>query len=261
MTAEQRVLVTRPAGQADSLIGALSDAGFVPLHLPMLQIEPLDPLPGAQRQRLMDLDRYAHVIFVSANAARLGVERIRDYWPQLPQGQLYWAVGKSTALCLEAEGLDVRRPERDMSSEGLLAMPGLAELQSQRVLIVKGEGGRKFLEVKLRERGAEVDSLACYRRDYAAHDRQACRDLLGDHDLALILVSSGEGLERLTSLLQPEEHTNLAMTTLLVPSQRVAEQALGLGWTHVECAENASDAAMLAAATAWRTAHLGETQH
>lgn len=261
MTAEQRVLVTRPAGQADSLMSSLSEAGFTALHMPMLAIEPMDPLPGIARQRILDLDRYEHVIFVSANAARLGMACIGDYWPQLPQGQIYWAVGESTALCLEAEGLQVTRPESDMSSEGLLAMPGLADLQSQQVLIVKGEGGRKFLEEQLRGRGAKVDSLECYTRGFAPHDARACRDLIAMPERTLILITSGEGLERLSCLLQPREHTNLATTTLLVPSLRVAKQASELGWEHVEQAENASDAAMLAAATTWRKAHLGETQH
>ncbi|WP_439105501.1 uroporphyrinogen-III synthase [Congregibacter sp.] len=261
MTAEQRVLVTRPVGQADSLMSALGNAGFTPLHLPMLTIEPIDPLPGAQRQLLLDLDRFEHVIFVSANAARIGMACLQDYWPQLPLGQTYWAVGESTALNLEAEGLEVARPQSDMSSEGLLAMDGLADLTSQRVLIVKGEGGRRFLEQELEARGAKVDSLECYRRGYAAHDAQDCQRLLTGQGLALILISSGEGLERLTGLLQPLEHTNLAMTTLLVPSQRVEGQARELGWRNVERAENASDAAMLTAAASWRKAQLGETKH
>jgi uroporphyrinogen-III synthase len=242
MSAEPRVLVTRPLDQADSLMSSLGKAGFTPLHMPMLTIDPVDPLPGVQRQRILDLDRYEHVIFVSANAARLGMACIHDYWPQLP---------------LEAEGLQVARPKSDMSSEGLLAMPGLADLQSQQVLIVKGEGGRKFLEQQLRERGAKVDSLECYKRGLAVQDAQECRDLVAMQELALILVSSGEGLERLSGLLQPREHTNLAMITLLVPSLRVAEQAGQLGWERVEQAGNASDSAMLAAATTWRKAHLG----
>lgn len=261
MTAEElRVLVTRPEGQADALISGLRGAGFTPVHMPMLTIEPVVPLSGIQRQRLLDLDRYEHVIFVSANAARLGIDHFRDYWPQLPEGQTYWAVGQSTALCLEAEGLEVSRPPSDMSSEGLLAMPGLADLQSQRVLIVKGEGGRKFLEEQLRQRGAKVDSLECYRRGLATHDGEACRDLVTQPKRSLILISSGEGLERLSGLLQPREHTNLAMATLVAPSLRVAEQARKLGWKNVECADNASDSAMLEAATDWQGAHMGERQ-
>jgi len=248
-------------GQAEALISSLNNCGFSPVHMPMLTIESVEHLSGIQRQHVLDLDRYEHVIFVSVNAARLGVERFRDYWPQLPQGQIYWAVGQSTALYLEAQGLAVSRPASDMSSEGLLAMPGLTDLQSQRVLIVKGEGGRKLLQEQLRGRGAAVDSLECYRRGVATNDAEACRALVANPELPLILVSSGEGLERLSGLLQPREHTNLAMATLIAPSLRVAGQARKLGWRNVECADNASDSAMLAAAKAWREALMGEIEH
>jgi uroporphyrinogen-III synthase len=261
MGAELRVLVTRPAGQADGLVAALQQRGFAPRHLPMLQIEALDPLPPAERQRVLDLDRFDHLIFVSANAARIGLACIDDYWPQRPSDQRYWAVGESTALVLEAAGLHVERPSSDMSSEGLLALTGLADLSGQRVLIVKGQGGRQFLEEQLRGRGALVETLCCYRRGPAAQDGQKCREMLAAAPVQLVMVSSGEGLELFSGLLQPREHTNLAEITLLVPSLRVAEQARQLGWRRVECAENASDAAMLAAAEAWRETQLGETQH
>jgi uroporphyrinogen-III synthase len=262
MAAEVRVLVTRPAGQADALIASLEQRGFSAEHLPMLQIEAINPLPGVQRQRILDLDRYQHLIFISANAARIGLECIDDHWPQRPVGQRYWAVGESTAQVLEAAGLEVTRPADDMSSEGLLALPGLASIRDQRILIVKGEGGRGFLEEQLRARGALVEALICYRRAAAAHDGQACRGrLFGQRPVQLVMVSSGEGLELLSGLLQPGEHTNLAQVTLLVPSPRVADQALQLGWKRVECAENASDSAMLAAAEKWRETHLGEVQH
>lgn len=261
MGARARVLVTRPAGQADALLAALESRGFVAEHLPMLAIEPIDPLPGAERQRVLDLDRYQHLIFISANAARIGLARIDEFWPQLPAGQRYWAVGASTAAVLAGAGLAAESPRSDMSSEGLLAMPGLADAQGQRILLIKGEGGRDLLARALRERGAGVDTLCCYRRAPVGHDAGRIRELVDGSGLDIILISSGEGLALLSGLLQPREHTNLAGTTLVVPSPRVATQAQELGWQHIVCAENASDDAMLAAITDWHEAQLGETQH
>ena len=84
------VLITRPEGQAQGLVRALTDAGFGPVfHRPMLALEPVASLSGEQRQRVLDLDLYQHVIFISANAVRFGLEQIDDYWPQLPTG-LNW---------------------------------------------------------------------------------------------------------------------------------------------------------------------------
>ena len=262
MNAEHRVWVTRPVGQARALMASLSAEGWTPVHLPLLAIDPLDPLPLAQRQRVRDLDRYAHLIFVSANAARVGLARIQDHWPRFPAPPRYWAVGRSTAQVLEAAGLDVERPERDMSSEGLLALPGLRQVRGQRALIVRGEGGRRLIAETLRARGARVDCLCCYRRVPVSHRADDVVARVASAPADLIMISSGEGLQLLSDLLRPREHTTLAAITLLVPSPRVAERARGLGWQQVELTDNASDAAMLAAAQRWQAAHSGgEAKH
>ena len=251
MHAEQRVLVTRPAGQADGLIACLRDLGLAVTHLPMLVLETIDPLPGADRQRLLDLDNYDDLIFISANAAQYGVAAIRDYWPQFPVRQQYWAVGASTAAVLSAEGLTAQYPASNMSSEGLLALPGLQDPGERRMLIIKGEGGRDALRAALAGRGARVDTLSCYRRRAPDLDAAEYRDAWGDDPPQLLLVSSGEGLENLARLLSPGENTNVAHTTIIVPSARVAEQADALGWRDIRRAENASDAAVLVAVEAW----------
>ena len=242
-------------------MASLSAGGWTPLHLPLLAIDPLDPLPDAQRQRVLDLDRYAHLIFVSANAARVGLERIQDYWPQFPARQRYWAVGQSTAQVLEAAGLEVERPERDMRSEGLLALPGLQQVHGQRALIVRGEGGRQFIARTLRARGASVDSLCCYRRVPVSHRAHEVVARIAAERADLIMISSGEGLELLSDLLRPRQHTTLAAITLLAPSPRVAERARDLGWQRVELSDNASDTAMLAAARRWQARHSVEAKH
>lgn len=260
MNAELCVVVTRPEGQATALLEALIERGLAVEHLPMLRIDAFDPLPGAQRQRIIDLEQYQHVIFVSANAARLGLARIGEYWPEYPVGPEYWAVGASTAAILRDHELEPQFPSSDMSSEGLLAMPGLAQIADQKVLIVKGVGGRQMLEERLSARGARVETLECYQRDDVVHDPKACASILDRHQPQLILASSGEGLEQLTRLLRPKEHTNLSAHTVVVPSPRVADKALALGWPQVECAENASDGAMLAVVDLWRETQMREMQ-
>lgn len=256
-----RVLVTRPEGQASGLLASLRERGFATLHLPMLAIEALEPLPAAQRQRLRELDRYRHLIFISANAVRFGLALIDAYWPQYPERQRYWAVGESTAAALEAAGLTVQRPGRDMRSEALLAMPALRSPGGERVLLVKGEGGRDLLQRTLAQRGALVQALECYRRVAPSLDAAACRERLAAAPVDLILISSGEGLQHLSRLLTPKEHTNLADTALIVPSPRVAQQAVDLGWRRVRCAENASDAAMVRAACSPAVSQGGEVEH
>ena len=248
-----RVLVTRPSGQARGLCEALQRAGHVAFHCPMLELEPLEELPAEARQRILDLDLYGQVIFISGNAVRFGMELIADYWPQLPVGITWYAVGHSTARLLADYGLNPETPRTEMSSEGLLALPGLQAVAGQRLLIVKGEGGRETLATALRQRGAAVDTLSCYRRRRPDLQPGELARRLVDCDIDTILISSGEGLSNLLALLSPEETSKFTTVTLLVPSERVARMAGEAGFSRVVTAENASDSALIRALEEWQT--------
>ena len=125
MTARAGVLVTRPAGQGNDLCAALGRAGFSAHSLPLLQLLPLPELAPAQRQLVLDLDQFSHIIFVSGNAVRWGMAWIESCWPQLPVGLNWYAVGDASARLLSAYGVKVATPGAEMSTEGLLALPQL----------------------------------------------------------------------------------------------------------------------------------------
>jgi len=249
--ADDTVLVTRPAGQAGPLLQSLQEAGFEALHQPLLELHPLGELPAELKRLVMDLDLYQHVIFISANAVQIGFDFIDDYWPQPPAGLHWYAIGASTAQLLRDRGLDPLVPARRMDSEGLLALESLQQVSGERVLIVKGEGGRGMIRQQLIERGAQVDEFACYRRGCPSLPAGAMEELLYGRGVAAILVSSGEGLENLLRLLSAGETTKFRDIALVVPSSRVAEQARSAGFGQVETADNASDTAMLDALQRW----------
>lgn len=252
MATEPAVLVTRPEGQAGPLCEALTSAGFLPWHQPLLELHALPALAGAERQKVLDLDLYQHVIFISANAVRFGMGLIEDYWPQLPVSVSWYAIGGSTAKLLEDRGLDPITPGRDMSSEGLLAVQSLAQVSGERVLIIKGQGGRDTLRKRLSARGARVDELACYRRSCPQLSAGEMGQILAGRQIQAILLSSGEGLENLLALLSGEETTKFRDIGLVVPSLRVEKMAREAGFTQVFTAANASDEEMLAALQQWR---------
>lgn len=249
MGVSEAVLVTRPAGQAGRLCEELAAAGYRPVHQPLLAVSPVRPLDAAQRRFVEALDSYAHCLFVSANAARFGLDCVLDQWPEWPGSAQCYAVGDSTAAVLRAAGLPVLTPGENMTSEGLLALPSLQTVSGQRVLIIKGEGGRAALRQVLEERGARVDELRCYRRSAPDVSPHALQELLRQEGIRSILISSGEALENLTALLESVADTSVSshVCTLVVPSSRVAEQARVAGWRDVVAAANASDNAMLAA--------------
>jgi len=247
--ASLRVLVTRPVERSAELVAALTAAGAKVLTQPLLNIAPLTaPHHEAELQRsrqlFMNLDCYQHLIFISVNAVSYGIEAIEQFWPQWPVGVKVHAIGAATAAALAARHIDVDTVDNvAMNSESLLATPVLQHLQDQKVLIVRGLGGREYLAEQLAARGAQVDYAECYQRLSPELDREQFHTLLRRQDINIVCVNSGETLHYFHSLLQ-----DAALSyRVLVPGERVASLAVALGFTQVIQAENAGTAATLAA--------------
>jgi len=248
-----RVLATRPAGEAaDALCALLAEAGYEAHSQPLLTLSDAPELTPVQRHMLQDLAHYQHIIFVSTNAVRVGMALVDDYWPQLPVGINWYAIGAATAKNLARFDIQAITPGKNMISEGLLALPYLKNVQGQRVLIIKGEGGRDTLRSELFHRGALVDELACYRRSLPELLAGGLGAQISQREIDVILLSSGEGLANLLLLLSPTETTTVKAISVIVPSERVADMARDTGFKSVLTAENASDEAMLRALQKWR---------
>jgi uroporphyrinogen-III synthase len=138
-----------------------------------------------------------------------------------------------------------------MSTAGLLALPGLQAVEGERLLIVKGEGGREALQSELQNRGAAVETLACYRRLCPALEPPELARRLDSWGIEVVLISSGEGLANMLALLSTEETTKFRDMRLVVPSARVESLARQAGFSQVVTAANASDGAMMTALDDW----------
>lgn len=234
-----RVLNPRPLRQASALSQALRAGGHDVVELPLLAIEPLT-LNAEARAQLLALDRYDGLVFVSANAARYGVAAISDFWPQWPQPLPCVAVGQATAAVLDAEGLHVHIAAQE-DSEGMLALPILQAVAGQRWLVCRGEDGRELLAQTLRARGAEVDTLALYRRflpDQARVDWAAC------YPRPEVVVLSSAMIWQHWQVIAGDE----ALTPyLLTVSERLAATVRATGATRVICASGAQPDQWLAA--------------
>lgn len=181
------VLNTRPAGQGESLDTALRAAGATVSRLPLIDIVPL-PLAAEDERVLLDLDRFDGVFFVSANAARRGLDAVAGCWPQWPYRLPVYAVGRGTASVLEEAGLPVTVPAR-ADSEGLLALPALQAVAGQHFLVFRGQGGRELLRDTLQARGAKVTVIELYRRALPVEAPRQWQALVAMNPRVVILTS------------------------------------------------------------------------
>jgi uroporphyrinogen-III synthase len=135
-----RVVVTRAAEQAETLVTRLEELGHEVVRCPLVSVEALsdervDPAP------------YDWVVVTSPNGARELARRLAGHPKRIA------AIGPGTADALRACGLHVDLVPAVHTQEGLLA-----ELPPGRVLLAAAEGARRVL---VEERGAEF--LPLYR--------------------------------------------------------------------------------------------------
>ncbi|MDO9316581.1 MAG: uroporphyrinogen-III synthase [Gammaproteobacteria bacterium] len=243
------VLLTRPAGRADTQAAAIQSLGGRVTQLPLLAIEPITERAAVERLKtfIMALDNYDAAIFISTNAATLGLEWIENYWPQLPVGLEAYAVGPGTAEILRQLPWPVHCSDVGVTSEHLLALPGLQNVAGKRIALFRGQGGRELLAETLRERGARVDYLEIYQRRVPEYSRADVLKLIGDNAINAALATSQQILDSLIALLCVEGHLpqTLQDIRIVVPSQRVREHALAAGFRHVIDARGADDKAVL----------------
>ncbi|MFV1972937.1 MAG: uroporphyrinogen-III synthase, partial [Thiohalobacterales bacterium] len=236
-----RVLVTRPAGQAERLCKLIAAAGGEAFCLPAIDI--LDPVDLYHLENVAaNLASYDLAVFISVNAVTRGLDFITAHgaWPANVR---IATVGVRSAEALTPYGLTADLvPAHRFSSEGLLALDELQDMRGQRVVIFRANGGRKTLHDTLAERGAEVDYVEVYRRACPVVDPREILPYWQPGALDVITITSNETLQNLFAMAGVEGQPQLREIPLLVVSERQAALAQQLDFTRQALrAEHASD--------------------
>jgi uroporphyrinogen-III synthase len=243
------VLVTRPAHQAENLSRLIDERDGVAVRFPTLAIAALDDACLIQ-STLAHLDRFQWLVFISANAVTMHSYYSVDVKIKQFESVRIAAIGKATAQALALAGLPVDLvPENGYSSEALLAMPQMQQINGLRYLIVRGKGGREDLATTLRSRGAFVEYLDVYKRIIPGIDSSQVSLLLAQDKLNVITITSGEALQNLLIMLEEKYHQRLIEVPLVVVSNRIRQIAADLGFKRIAVTNSPSDAAILETVT------------
>lgn len=216
---------------------SLNSAGYACVHQPLIDIVPVSNDP-VLKQCMMNLDEYHTIISVSANASRIALDWLDQYWPQTPVGIEWLAVGPTSAAVFESIFISPKTPEL-AKTEGMLAMDALQRhrVAGQKILILRGKGGRETLANTLTERGATVHYAELYERSPVPLARGELLALCQQHQINLAVLTSGDLVKQFID--QLNDSNRLADITLVVPSERVAAYAEQLGASKVALSEGA----------------------
>ncbi len=229
-----QVLLTRPAGENETLAAMLQAQGYGVQIRPLLQLSAIPDRPGLH-QIAMRLDQYHRIVFVSKSSVRFGLAIAEPYWPQWPGTPEWLAVGPGTALELDQRGIRANYPESP-GSEGLLQL--LGHPVAERILIVRGRGGRELLFDELTRRGGRVEYWEVYVRSEVTHDDIAA--LVQQADRLVVVLTSREILDNFAR----QAGSLVGRCLALVPSQRIADQARSYAFDAVCNAGGASEQAL-----------------
>lgn len=250
-------LLTRPQGKNNALKQRLAQVGLVTYEQPLLACIPLE-LSATDRSRLYNLDQFHYLVSISAFASECFVEAATDVWPQWPVGIAAYAVGPAAAAPLSTAGFATLTPQL-ATSEGLLTLFPNA-LAEKRCLLLKGEGGRDFLQQALHARGTQVSPLDFYRRE----------SLPAPADLATwlptlqgVIITSAQSFTHWLKWMSalkldaspqndapykpPCTETSWQRLMYVVPSARVAQDVINAGCHFIEISNGANDTDLLEA--------------
>lgn len=238
-----RALITRPRVQGQLLAEAIQNRRGQVRVLPMLAIEPIFETKQI-RNDLLELDQFDIVIVTSQHAAHLGLRIIEQYWPQLPLGLNWYAIGSQTAEALSCYGINAKWPSEGVDSEALLHLKSLHAVRQKRILVIKGTGGRTLMTETLKERGATIELLETYERKPLDYTVSTIPHMLRDQRINTIICGSGATVNNLLRFISMGEMKHLY---LVVPSQRIAKAIEHLPFKNIIKSEGAGNNAVLVA--------------
>lgn len=184
------LISTRPQETNVQLSDDLKNSEIKLLSFPLTEIHPLNNYQIFDGV-IKNIKTYQHIIFISTNAVHFFLERVKKLSLQIPKNLIFSSIGPTTKLLLQKKlSVDVHFPIKTFDSEHLLKEKIYNNVEGQKILIIRGEGGRETLKNALEEKGGIVNYGECYVRKYVDIDLIQLKNDLVNYHHQFILFSS-----------------------------------------------------------------------
>jgi len=239
------VLLTRQFGFLGNTAAILKRLDFQSAHIPTLKIEKCNKRDLAEKAK--NLESYTDLIFVSRNAVEIGMKAILINGG-VPDHVRVMGVGSESAKQLFRHGIDALFPDKEVGAEALLKVDQLQDLTDRKILIVRGELGLDWPQEEMRERGAEVDLVQCYRHVVPRNSLIKLEDVISQKaNIAGVFIHSSQSMINLVKIAD-ERIDQLSGATLVVGSENIKKTAQELDWKgEIRVAQSPSNKHMMIA--------------
>ena len=229
MAKKRRFLNTRPKDQNQRFSELVTQSGGEVVEFPTIEIVALDDW----RQALTDPVSCDIAIFTSPNAVIHFFQALFSLKQSWPVNISTYAIGHATKKRLNSYGVQVQAIPKTLNSEGLIEILSSNCLQDQKVLIIKGDGGRSRLKQELSKKGAMVQTFNVYTRTIPAFSQKRLKAIWQQQQVDIILFTSQTSIMHLKKMMGHKGWAWAKMQTALVISHRIALKVKALGFDQV----------------------------
>ncbi len=264
MPTPQRVIVTRPAGQAQPWLQALASQGFAVDSFPLIEIADalMPPQRRALQGRVFAAGEFDVCMWVSANAvafffmqnqaadqqntAQAAPEFIADGGFQSTSALRHWATGPGTVAALQQQGIapgQIDAPDASAAqwdAEALWRCVAPQVCSGTRVLVLRGmdvgtpPASRDWLAQQLRAAGAVVEFAAVYQRrapQFSAAQVQWAEQAAQDG--SVWVFSSAQAIAHLPQITAAQGASAWSQARCVATHPRIAQAAQAAGFAVV----------------------------
>ena len=238
------LISTRPYEKNIILLKELVDTNISLLNYPLTEITPLKNYAKFD-SILSNLKKYQHIIFISTNAVHFFIERFKNLKIKLPEHIIYSSIGPTTQKAFENQfNINVHCPKKTYDSKNLINNKIFNNLQDEKVLIIRGEGGREVLKDMLEEKGAEVDYGECYIRNYLPINLNKLQEEAKNYKSIFLIISSYESATHFLTQKSTHSWVWLQSVNIIVNHPRIKD-ALSLISNNIIVTNNLSKNSLL----------------
>ena len=251
-----RILVTRPAGQADSIIDDITQRGGEAMHLPLIEI-----IPATDTQELKiaitEAWSFDWIVFTSVNGVDHFCRELRLLGrdPRALGTAQIAAIGPATATALENHGFVCDLIPARWLSEGFVAA-FKHDRNKKRFLLIQAERGRDVLRKELLAAGHEVRQVAAYASQATTADQQTVVRMIEQFPVTWILLTSSFIAETAISVFGSYLHSWKIASISPITSSKLTQ----LGYPVTAEATEPTMTSLLDAIESWQRQHSKDSR-
>jgi uroporphyrinogen III methyltransferase/synthase len=251
-----RILVTRPAGQADSIIDDITQRGGEAMHLPLIEIV---PATDTQELKIAITEAWSFdwIVFTSVNGVDHFCRELRLLGrdPRALGTAQIAAIGPATATALENHGFVCDLIPARWLSEGFVAA-FKHDRNKKRFLLIQAERGRDVLRKELLAAGHEVRQVAAYASQATTADQQTVVRMIEQFPVTWILLTSSFIAETAISVFGSYLHSWKIASISPITSSKLTQ----LGYPVTAEATEPTMTSLLDAIESWQRQHSKDSR-